>query len=115
MSTGYNQLDKGQHTSFDGIDRIVKAFDLVTFTSESAIQTAATRTERLITIYGTARPLLLALSRIPLIPASWQALLGIFVSTLDEVSASFKAGKDLATGPVGGTPKADMEPKLPVG
>jgi hypothetical protein len=35
-----------------------------------------------------------------------------FVVTLDEVSASFKAGKDLATV---ATPSVAMEPKLPVG
>jgi hypothetical protein len=44
---------------------------------------------------------------------AWRTLMGVFVSTLDDVSASFKAGKDLAISPVGGQPKADMEPKLP--
>jgi anaerobic glycerol-3-phosphate dehydrogenase len=117
MSTGIDQSKKDNHLTFDSIDRHVREFDAVAFMSEGAVQTSATATDRLVTVFGAVRPILTALlaATIPLIPAAWRAVLTIFVSTLDDVSASFKAGKDLATAPVNVSPKADMEPKLPVG
>jgi hypothetical protein len=63
--------------------------------------------------YAAARPILVALAAIPFIPATWRAVVTAFVVTLDEVGASFKAGKDLAAGSA--TPSVEMEPKLPVG
>jgi hypothetical protein len=115
MSTGYEHIDKGQHISFRSIDRAVRAFDIVSFTSGDAAQANATRMERFVTLFGTVRPILVVVSQIQLIPAAWRVVLKVFITTLDDVSAGFKAGKDLATGPVDGTPYADMEPKLPVG
>ena len=115
MSTGFQHNDKAQNISFDSIDRSVKAFDILTFSTENVVQTLGTRTERLVKVYASARQILVALSTIPLIPAAWRALLAVFVGSMDDLSATFKAGKDLATAPVGDTPKADMEPKLPVG
>ena len=116
MSTGFNHANKDNHLTFDSIDHQVKQFDLVTFNSEGAVQTSATAIERLVTVFDAVRPILMALATaIPLIPVAWRTLMSVFVSSLDEVSASFKAGKDLATAPVNVSPKADMEPKLPVG
>ena len=116
MSTGFDHSNKDNHLSFDSIDREVRKFDIVGFSSEGAVQTPTTSTERLVAVFDAVRPILMALaSAIPLIPAAWRTLMGAFVSTLDGVSASFKAGKDLAISPVNGQPKADMEPKLPVG
>ena len=114
MSTGFDHSNKDTHLSFDSINRQVQQFDAVTFMSEGAVQTPATRTERLVTAFNAVRPILMALaSALPLIPAAWRTLLSVFVSTLDDVSASFKAGKDLATTSPSGSPKAEMEPKLP--
>jgi hypothetical protein len=39
----------------------------------------------------------------------------VFVSTFDPATAAFKAGKDVAVGPVDGSANVEMEPKLPVG
>jgi hypothetical protein len=114
MSTGFDHSNKENHLTFDSIDREVRKFDIVSFSSEGAVQTTATSTERLVAVFDAVRPILLALATaIPLIPAAWRTLMSAFVSTLDGVSASFKAGKDLAISPVNGQPKADMEPKLP--
>jgi len=114
MSTGFDHSNKDNHLTFDSIDRQVKKFDVVSFASEGAVQTSATAAERLVTVFEAVRPILMALAAtIPLIPAAWRTLMNVFVSTLDDVSASFKDGKDLATAPVGGSPKVDMEPKLP--
>lgn len=97
----YNNIDK-RHLSFGNIDREVKQFDILAFTSETAVPTASTRTKRLIEVYNSVRLILLATAATPLIPSPWRAALSVFVSSLDEVASSFKAGKDLAIGDVGG-------------
>jgi hypothetical protein len=105
MSTGFDHTAKSQNHTFDDMDKKVETFDITGFTAQGAVQDAATRTQRLATVYATARPIIAAVSAIPLIPAKWRAVLSVFLVTLDEVTASFKAGKDLAT--------SQMEPKLP--
>jgi hypothetical protein len=115
MSTNFDHPEKNNHLSFETIDRRVQKFDILLFTSPAAVQTTATRTERLVAVYGTTRPILVAVTAIPFIPAAWRAVLTVFTTTLDEISASFKAGKDLATAPVDGAAQVAMEPKLPVG
>ncbi|MBV8545905.1 MAG: hypothetical protein JO093_14270 [Acidobacteria bacterium] len=69
------------------------------------------RAQRLLTSYTAARPILVALAAIPFIPANWRAIVGVLVATLDQVTASFKAGKDLAVGDDAAA--STMEPKLP--
>jgi hypothetical protein len=115
MSTGFEQNETSLRISFKSIDQGVRAFDIMELASNGAEQTTETRTQRVVTVYTAARPIIVALSQVLLIPKTWRALLTVFVATLDQVSATFKAGKDLATGPVDGTPQVDMEPKLPVG
>jgi hypothetical protein len=115
MSTGYEHIENAQRISFKSIDQGVMEFDVLCLASHGAAQTTETRTQRVITVYATARPIIVALSSVLLIPPTRRALLAVFVATLDEVSATFKAGKDLATAPVDVTPQVDMEPKLPVG
>ena len=63
------------------------------------------------TAYTAARPILVAVSAIPLIPATWRAIVTTLVAALDGVTSTFKAGKDLAVGD--GIPVNTMEPKLP--
>jgi hypothetical protein len=114
MSTGFDHTNKDNRLTFDTIDRHVQQFDTVSFLAEGAVQTPATGAERLVAVFDAVRPILVALaSTIPLIPAAWRTLMSVFVSTLDDATASFKAGKDLAKAPVNVSPKADMEPKLP--
>ena len=71
------------------------------------------RTERFVKSYGAVRPILMAVAAIPFIPGTWCAVVTTFVIMLDDVSASFKAGKDQLLGDI--TPSVAMEPKLPVG
>jgi hypothetical protein len=70
---------------------------------------------RLVTIYAGVRPIPLALAAVPLVPETWRAAISVFVTTLDGVTATFKAGKDLAVGDGGSTSTVEMEPKLPSG
>jgi len=109
MSTGYEHI--GNTPTFGRINEQVKTFDAASFTAEGAVQTPTDKVQRLTTVFAAVRPILLGLAAIPLIPPAWRAVLRVFIGTLDEVSAAFKAGKDLA---VGGT-TVEMEPKLPVG
>jgi hypothetical protein len=113
MSTGYEHTEN-THTSFESINQHVQSFDMTAFTAAGAAQTS--RTERPSATYAVARPILLAVTAIPLIPASWRAALRIFVATLDETTAAFRTGSsDLTAGdPLPGEQVA-MEPKLPVG
>ena len=117
MSTGYEHNEKN-HITFDIIDRHIQSFDLTAFTA------LASRADRLSTAYALACPILLGLTAIPLIPATWRAALRVFLMTLDEVTATikpgevtetFKAGKDQLAADPEPDEQAEMEPKLPVG
>ena len=109
MSTGIDR--ETNHISFESIDRHVRSFDLTALTAQGAVQQS--KTERLASTYAMARPILLGLAAIPLIPVTWRTALRLFIVSLDEAIAFFKAGKDLAAGNAGAT--VEMEPKLPVG
>jgi hypothetical protein len=113
MSTGYEHTEN-THTSFESIDRHIQSFDMTAFTAPGDARTS--RADRLSATYAVARPILLAVNAIPLIPATWRATLRIFVTTLDEVTAAFRTGSSDLTGgdPLPGEQVA-MEPKLPVG
>jgi hypothetical protein len=113
MSTGYEHSGN-THTSFENIDRHIQSFDMTPFTAPGAVQMS--RTDRLSATYAVARPILLAVTAISLIPATWRAALRIFVTTLDEVTATFRTGSsDLNAGQPATGAQLEMEPKLPVG
>jgi hypothetical protein len=111
MSTGQQIHNEAASHSFETIDAHVNAAGIAGVTAPSAAQqTPANREQRLVTNYAAARPILVAVAAIPFIPANWRAVITALVVMLDEVSNSFKAGKDLAIGD--GTINT-MEPKLP--
>ena len=110
MSTG-QQIHNENNVSFETINAHVNAVDIAGVTAPAASQqTPANRTQRLTTNYAAARPILVAVAAIPFIPANWRAIITALVVMLDEVTTSFKAGKDLAISD--GTINT-MEPKLP--
>ena len=112
MSTGQQHHSESNNVSFESINAHVSTIDLSEVTAPAAAtQTAADRAQRLATAYTAARPILVAVSAIPLIPATWRAIVTTLVAALDGVTATFKAGKDLAVGD--GVPVNTMEPKLP--
>jgi hypothetical protein len=116
MSTGQKHDNERNELSFESINAGIKQYGPTLYTSETvAPQTAADRTTSMVASYAVVRPILAALAVIPLIPATWRAALSIFITTLDGVTDSFKAGKDLAVGDGGSTSTVEMEPKLPVG
>jgi hypothetical protein len=65
-------------------------------------QTASGQFQRLVKVYRNVKPVLTLLSSLALIPTGWRTGLVVLVQTLDsltlaapEVTAQFKAGKDL--------------------
>jgi len=106
MSTGQQHHIEHNANTFEAINAHISTIDLAEVTAQTAApQSTADRAQRLITAYAAARPILVAVSAIPLIPATWRAIVTTFVAALDGVTESFKAGKDLAVN--------TMEPKLP--
>ncbi|HEX3578234.1 MAG TPA: hypothetical protein VHY33_06690 [Thermoanaerobaculia bacterium] len=111
MSTGQQHHSEQNEVSFEAINAHVNSTDLSEVTAQTAApQTAKDRAQQLMTAYTAARPILVAVSAIPLIPATWRAIVTTLVVALDGVTNTFKAGKDLA---VGDAPVSTMEPKLP--
>jgi hypothetical protein len=113
MSTGQQHHNEKFDLSFERIDAHINRIDLASLAAATALPTQPDRGQRLIAAYAMSRPILIAIAAIPLVPATWRTALRIFTTTLDEVTLSFKAGKDLAVGDGGTT--VEMEPKLPVG
>jgi hypothetical protein len=65
-------------------------------------ETPLGRVQRVLQIYGGIKPLLVILGSVPVIPSPWRAALKTFAQSLEalaatapEVTAAFKAGKDL--------------------
>lgn len=89
--------------SFKHIDKAVKTLDLTTVEQENALlpDNLSGRVQKLVKVYSSIRPLLTVVSTLPIIPAAWRAALAIFSQAVEavvsapEISADFKAGKDL--------------------
>jgi hypothetical protein len=112
MSTGQQHHIEHNALSFEAINAHVNDIDLAELTARTAVpQTGADRAQRLVIAYTAARPILAAVAAMPFIPATWRAVVTALVVTLDQVTASFKAGKDLGVGE--GVPDSTMEPKFP--
>ena len=107
MSTNPKEVEQksAKTPSFKSLDR-----DIRTLTAEMEQEKEHTlmpetqngRVARLVKIYNGIKPLLTVLTSLPLIPSSWRAALVLFNSALaavaagaDDVTAEFKAGKDL--------------------
>ena len=67
-----------------------------------AAESPASRLQRVLKIYSGLKPLLAALAVFPFIPTAWRKSLVLFTQALEalslsapEVTAAFKAGKDL--------------------
>ena len=85
------------------IDRSVRSL-LSGMEQENTIgaETPVTRFQKVLKIYRGIKPVLTVLAALPLIPATWRAALVMFDQALEalsgvsgEITASFKAGKDL--------------------
>jgi hypothetical protein len=114
MSTGQQHHTEHNALSFEFVNAHVNKVDLAEVTAPTAVpQSNADRASRLITAYAAAHPILSVLAATPLIPATWRAIVATLVLALDQVTNSFKAGKDLAVGDSGAAPISTMEPKLP--
>lgn len=90
----------------------VNSLDLAEVAAHTAApQTAAERVQKLMTAIRQPVQSWSRSPAIPLIPATWRAIVTTLVAALDGFSATFKAGKDLSVND--GTATTTMEPKLP--
>jgi hypothetical protein len=94
---------------FEQIDEAIASLDMESLNENSILPLSpADRIQRLVKVYYVVRPLLTAMSMLPLIPASWRAALVLFIETLEALAVVseggavadwFKAGKDLRDKP----------------
>jgi len=89
--------------SFKQIDQSVKTLDLATVEQENALlpDNLSGRVQKLVKVYGSIKPLLTVVSTLPIIPSGWRSALAVFSQAVEavvsapEISADFRAGKDL--------------------
>ena len=86
---------------FTLIDEHVLALDMeIADPAPLSTATADERLARLLVLYRTVRPILIAVAGLPLFPARWRGALMKLVTAFDQIAAAtpkpdFKAGKDL--------------------
>jgi hypothetical protein len=103
MSTNPKHVESAKTPSFKTIDREIKTLTAAMEQEQTLMpETQSGRIARLLKIYNGIKPLLTVISALPLIPSGWRAALALFNNALaavaadaDDVSADFKAGKDL--------------------
>ena len=86
--------------NFAEIDHHVKTLDIEAIDATTLHDAPGDRVHKVIAIYKSVRPLLVAVTALPLIPNQWRAAVQMFVVSLDALAAAgaagdFKAGKDL--------------------
>ena len=89
--------------SFKHIDKAVKTLNVAEMEQENSLlpDNLSGRVQKLVKVYSAIRPLLTVVSTLPIIPAAWRAALTMFSQAVEavvsapEISADFKAGKDL--------------------
>lgn len=90
------------NATYETIDQSMQSVDWNSFNANTLVpQTLREHAEKIAKMYGALRPLFVAASTFPLIPADWRTGVQVFTTALDalaaEISATpdFKAGKDL--------------------
>jgi hypothetical protein len=106
MSTNPNELSSQDiikaHKST--VNRSVRSLVLAMEQENTLIaETPVVKFQKVLKIYRSIKPVLSVLSTLPLIPTTWRGAVLMFIQALDaltnvggEITASFKAGKDLA-------------------
>jgi hypothetical protein len=85
------------------IDRTLRALQLDLEQENTLVQdTPNTRLQKVLKMYRGIKPVFAVLGSLPLIPPTWRAAIVMFTQALDaltavggEITAEFKAGKDL--------------------
>ena len=91
--------------TFETIQHSLNTLDRETIGAATAATDHATLVQRVVATYRAVRPLLVAVALLPVAPPQFREGMQLFVSTLDQLTASappaasatgdFKAGKDL--------------------
>ncbi len=85
-------------------DRTLRALNVDMEQENTLVQdTPNTRLQKVLKIYRGIKPVFAVIGSLPLIPSTWRAAIVMFTQALDaltavggEITAQFKAGKDLA-------------------
>jgi hypothetical protein len=85
-------------------DRTLRALNLDMEQENTLVQdTPNTRLQKVLKIYRGIKPVITIIGSLPLVPSTWRAAIVMFTQALDalaavggEITAEFKAGKDLA-------------------
>lgn len=110
MSTNPKHLDTIEATktmiekSKRSTDRTLRALNLEMEQENTLVQDSPnTRLQKVLKIYRGIKPVITVIGALPLIPSTWRAAIVMFTQALDalaavggEITAEFKAGKDLA-------------------
>jgi hypothetical protein len=85
---------------FAQIDETIASIKLKPIDPMTIVQTPAGRLRQALSMFRVVRPILAALTTVPLIPNPWRSAIQLFIVALDGLnaevsSADFKAGKDL--------------------
>ena len=109
MNTNSKELNPKQSSeaviakSKRNVDRKVRALMQEMEHENTLVQeTPNGRLQRVLKIFRSLKPVLAVVGTLPLIPATWRGAIAMFVQALDalalvgpEITADFKAGKDL--------------------
>jgi hypothetical protein len=105
MENPMNTNTNPKQPSFKSIDRDIRTLTAEMQQEQTLMpETQNGRIARLLKIYNGIKPLLTVISALSLIPSGWRAALVLFNNALaavaaragaDDVTADFKAGKDL--------------------
>jgi len=86
---------KAKMPAFETIDRAVSAVNKQLALESTAAVAEPDALQRLLAIYEGLRPLLVALTMLPLLRPAWRRAIAALSAALEGVAADFKAGKDL--------------------
>jgi hypothetical protein len=102
MSKSLQLQEMAAATTYGAINHAMRSLDVSECEQFAAIdEPFVNRLQRLTKLYPAVKPLLTAISVLPVLPQSWRAGLALFLATVDAITASpeadpeFKAGKDL--------------------
>jgi hypothetical protein len=104
MSTPRHTQQLSPADAYQEIERSMRTLDLAALSGDKALLpvTQKERVQRVLNVYRSVRPFLMAITTLALIPKKWRTAISIFVQALEALSnaepskqSGFKAGKDL--------------------
>jgi len=100
MSTNYNDMEHQKATkTHAAISGAVDSLGTGDMENTANPDTQAGRTQRLVKVYGSIKPLLTTLSTLSIIPPKWREALCLFIVVLDEFTLGDPSANTLPVAP----------------